>query len=142
MLQHSVSYAQHPNVRLSITLSEHLPPGWAGASSPWGGFSPSGLLGAAYYGFALQTPAQINVSGCEGQGQLVVRTPGLAIQPSDCVSNTIPIQLHNLSAWPTMPINDSEHVLFWAGYSTNYMNETQWFGPTLMEPTQPLPVPP
>jgi hypothetical protein len=141
LLQHSVGYTQHPSVQLSITLPEHLPRGWAGTLEP-DGYRPSGLLSAAYHGFAPQTPAQIKVRGCEGQCQLVISAPGLTIQDSDCISNTISVQSSDLPSWPTVSDVEDGHILFWSEYSTQFVDTPSWFGPAIMKPTQPLPVPP
>jgi hypothetical protein len=141
ILQRSVSYTQHPNVRLSVTLPERLPHGWAGTLDS-GGYFTSKLLDAAYLGFALQKPARINVRGCEGQCQLVVNAPGLAIQDSDCISATISVSRSNLSSWPTMPDKKDEYILFSSNYSSQFVDTPLWLGPALMKPTQPLPLPP
>jgi hypothetical protein len=87
LLQHSVGYTQHPSVHLLITLPEHLPHGWAGTLYN-GNYKPNFLLSAADHEFAIRTPAQIKVRGCEGQCQLAISAPGLTIQDSDCISQT------------------------------------------------------
>lgn len=140
ILQQSVDRVQRPGVLLSVTLPERLPYEWAGRSNI-GSHSPSRLLDAAYHGFALQTPVQINVSSCEGRCQLETTTPAVVIQESDCISQTIPVQRSNLSAWRTYH-GDSSYILFWARYSTQFFDTPQWFGPEAMKPTQPLPAPP
>jgi hypothetical protein len=132
LLQRSVGYTQHPSVSLSITLPEHLPRGWAGISGPHSYHQPSELFFAAYHGFALEKPARINVRGCEGQCQLVISTPGLAIQNSDCISTTIPVRFSNMSSWPAMPPDDDDdddtnhiyYILFLADFETQHVNTT------------------
>lgn len=139
LLQRTVDFTQHPPVSLKVTLPSHLPRGWAGTSD-LRTTAPSELFEEAYHGYASQEPLSVNLEGCKGQCQLSATAPGLWVQDSDCVSTHTAVDRFQIKYWPRD--SHDKYILFSAGFSTEFTDRPQWFGPEAMKSEISLPEPP